>query len=104
MVRAVAVMPDGTTVVEDLKHRALQLFDANCEFLRKVHIRPASIGYHDLLPNPRGGGVFMKNDPGATYTVRSSAGGAPPPPPTSRPLWHVDLGGEEARNHTVVEG
>ena len=63
-----------------------------------------SIGYHNLLPDPRGGGVFMKKDDDDSFTVRSSADGAPPPPPTSRPLWRVDLGGEEARHDTVVEG
>ena len=104
MPTAVVVMRDGTTVVEDLRHRALQLFDANGEFLRMVRMRPASIGYHDLLPDPRGGGVFMTNDPDNSYIVSSSAGVAPPAPPTFRPLWHVDLGGEEARNDTVVEG
>ena len=104
MPTGVVVMRDGTTVVEDLRHRAFQLFDANGEFLRMVRIRPGSIGYHDLLPDPRGGGVFMKKEAGVSFTVRSSAGGAPPPPPTSRPLWRVDLGGQEARNDTVVEG
>lgn len=100
----VVVMRDGTTVVEDLKHRAFQLFDANGEFLRMVRIRPGNIGYHDLLPDPRGGGVFVKDDPSGSYITSSSAGGAPPAAPTSRPLWHVDLGGEETRNDTVVEG
>ena len=99
----VAVLRDGTTVVEDLRHRAYQLFDANGEFLRMVRMR-GSIGYHDLLPDPRGGGVFMKKEAGASITISSSAGGAPPTPPTSRPLWRVDLGGEEARNDTVVQG
>ena len=99
-------MRDGTTVVEDLRHRAYQLFDANGEFLRMVRMR-GRIGYHDLLPDPRGGGVFMKKEAGASITISSSAGGAPPAPPTpptSRPLWRVDLGGEEARNDTVVQG
>ena len=103
MPTGVAVMRDGTTVVEDLKHRAYQLFDANGEFLRMVRMR-GSIGFHDLLPDPRGGGVFMKNDPYDSFIVSSSAAGAPPAPPTSRPLWRVDFGGEEARNDTVVEG
>ena len=103
----VAVLRGGTTVVEDLKHRAYQLFDANGEFLRMVRMGPGSIGFHNLLPDPRGGGVFMKNDPYDSFIVSSSAGGVPPgapTPPTSRPLWRVDLGGEEARSDTVVEG
>ena len=106
MPTGVVVMRDGTTVVEDLRHRAYQLFDANGEFLRMVRMR-GRIGYHDLLPDPRGGGVFMKKEAGASITISSSAGGAPPAPPTpptSRPLWRVDLGGEEARNDTVVQG
>ena len=103
MPTGVAVLRDGTTVVEDLRHRAYQLFDANGEFLRMVRMR-GRIGYHDLLPDPRGGGVFMKKEAGVSITISSSAGGAPPAPPTSRPLWRVDLGGQEARNDTVVEG
>ena len=100
----VAVLRDGTTVVEDLRHRAYLLFDANGEFLRMVRMR-GGIGYHNLLPDPRGGGVFMKKDDRQRiFTVRGSADGTPPPPPTSRPLWRVDLGGEEARHDTVVEG
>ena len=99
----VAVFRDGTIVVEDLRHRAYQLFDANGEFLRMVRMR-GGIGYHNLLPDPRGKGVFMKKDDGDRITVRSSADGAPPPPPASRPLWRVDLSGEEARHDTVVEG
>ena len=62
------------------------------------------IGYHGLLPDPRGGGVFMKKDDYDSFIASTSAGGAPPPQPTSRPLWRVDLGGEEARHDTVVEG
>lgn len=104
MPTGVAVMRDGTTVVEDLKHRAYQLFDANGEFLRMVRMRPGGIGYHNLLPDPRGGGVFMKKEAGMSFSVSSSAGGAPPAAPTSRPLWRVDFGDDEARNDTVVEG
>ena len=105
MPTGVAVLRDGTTVVEDLslRHRAYQLFDANGEFLRMVRMR-GRIGYHDLLPDPRGRGVFMKKEAGVSFSTSSSAGGAPPPPPTSRPMWRVDLGGEEVRSDTVVEG
>lgn len=105
MPTAVAVMRDGTTVVEDLRHRAYQLFDANGGFMRMVRKR-GGIAYHDLFADPRGGGVFAKREEGASITITSSAGGAAPPPApsTSRPLWRVDLGGEEARNDTVVEG
>ena len=99
----VAVLRDGITVVEDLGHRAYQLFDANGEFLRMVRKR-GDIGYHNLFPDPRGEGVFMKKDDHASFDIVSSADGARPPPPTHRPLWRVDLGGDEARNDTVVEG
>ena len=102
MPTGVAVMRDGTTVVEDLRHRAYQLFDANGEFLRMVRMRDG-IGYHNLLPDPRGGGVFTMKEDGVFFSV-GSAGGPPPPPPTRRPLWRVDLGGDEALNDTVVEG
>ena len=99
----IAVLRDGTSVVEDLGHRAYQLFDANGEFLRMVRMARGGIGYHDLLPDPRGGGVFVKKDDGDSFTISSSAGRAPPAAPTTRPLWRMDLGGEEARNDTVVE-
>ncbi len=102
---AAVVLRDGTTVVEDLRHRAYQLFDANGKFLRMVRKR-SGIAYHELFPDPRGGGVFAKRVEGVSITITSSAGGAPPPPPTpstSRPLWRVDLNGDEARNDTVVE-
>jgi len=98
------VMRDGTTVVEDLRHRGYQLFDANGEFLRIVRMGPGSIGFHNLLPDPRGGGVFMKNDPHDSFIVSSSKDRARPAAPMFRPLWRVDLGGEEARTDTVVEG
>ena len=98
----IAVMRDGTIVVEDLGHRAYQLIDANGEFLRMVRMARGGIGIHDLLPDPRGGGVFMKKDDGVSFTISSSSGGTPPAAPTSRPLWRMDLGGEEARNDTVV--
>lgn len=98
----VAVLRDGTIVVEDLGHRAYQLFDANGEFLRMVRMARGGIGYHNLFPDPRGGAVFMKKDAGASITISSSAGGAPPAAPTTRPLWRMDLGSEEARNDTVV--
>lgn len=101
MPTGVAVMRDGTAVVEDLGHGAYQLFGANGEFLRRVRMAPSNIGYHNLLPDPRGGGVFMSNEEGVSF--RSS--GAPPPAhPASRPVWRMDLGGDEARNDTVVEG
>lgn len=96
----VAVMRDGTTVVEDLGHGAYQLFDANGEFLRRVPMAHSNIGYHNMLPDPRGGGVFMSDEEGVSFNV----GGAPSPRPTWRPVWRMDLGGEEARNDTVVEG
>lgn len=102
MPTGVAVMRDGTTVVEDLRHRAYQLFDADGEFLRMVRMR-GGIGYHNLLPDPRGGGVFTMKEDGVFFSV-GSADGDPPPPPTFRPLWRVDLGGDDARNDTVVEG
>ena len=40
MPTAAVVMRDGTTVVEDLRHRAYQLFDANGGFVRMVRKRP----------------------------------------------------------------
>ena len=100
----VAVLRDGTSVVEDLGHRAYQLFDANGEYLRMVRMARSNIGFHDLLSDPRGGGVFVKNDDYDTFIASGSAGGAVPAPPASRPLWRADLGGEETRNDTVVRG
>ena len=100
MPTGVAVMRDGTTVVEDLGHGAYLLFDANGEFLRRVRMAPSNIGFHNMLPDPRGGGVFMSDEEGVSFNV----GGTPLPRPTSRPVWRMEFGGEEARNDTVVEG
>lgn len=96
-----AVMRDGTTVVNDLGHRAYQLFDANGEFVRMVR---AGVDSRTMLGDPRGGGVFKGDFNGTTSISISSQGGPPPPPPTSRPVVRMDLGGEDVRVDTVVQG
>ena len=96
-----AVMRDGTTVVNDLGHRAYQLFDANGGFVRMVR---AGVDSRTMLVDPRGGGVFKGDFNGTTSLSISSQGGPPPPPPTSRPVVRMDLGGEEVRVDTVVQG
>jgi len=96
-----AVMRDGTTVVGDRGHRAYQLFDADGRFLRMVRGR---VDRRTMLPDPRGGGVFKGHSDDLMISVSSSGGGTPPPPPTSRPVVRLDLGGDEVRADTVVEG
>lgn len=96
-----AVMRDGSTVVNDLGHRAFQLFDANGEFVRMVRL---GVDSRSMLADPRGGGVFKGDFNGTTSISIGSQGGPPPPPPTSRPVVRMDLGGEEVRTDTVVEG
>lgn len=108
-----AVMRDGTVVVNDVGHRAYQLFDANGEFLRMVRWAHrgsgGSVGSNTLLPDPRGGGVFT----GDVFTGRRfgrntrlmiSGDGATADPPTSRPVLRLGLDGDEVRTDTVVEG
>ena len=98
------VMRDGTTVVNDLGHRAYQLYDASGKFLRMVR---AGLDSRSMLADPRGGGVFKGDFNGSTSISISSQGGAvvpPRSPPTSRPVVRMDLGGEEVRADTVVEG
>ena len=99
--RGFAVMRDGTTVVNDLGHRAYQLYDADGKFLRMVR---AGLDSRSMLVDPRGGGVFKGDFNGTTSISSSSQGGPPPPPPTSRPVVRMDLGGDEVRADTVVEG
>ena len=99
--RGFAVLRDGTTVVNDLGHRAHQLFDADGKFLRMVR---AGLDSRSMLADPRGGGVFKGDFNGTTSISMSSRGGPPPPPPTSRPVVRMDLGGEEVRTDVVVEG
>ena len=102
--RNFAVMRDGTTVVNDLGHRAYQLYDANGKFLRMVR---AGLDSRSTFADPRGGGVFKGDFNGSTSVSISSQGGAAvplPSPPTSRPVVRMDLGGEDVRADTVVEG
>jgi len=94
-----AVLRDGTTVVNDRGHSAYQLFGRNGEFLRMVR---GSAGLGTLLPDPRGGGVFAGNP--RDIVMRRPGDASPPDPPTSRPVLHLDLGGDSVQTDTIVEG
>lgn len=101
-----AVMRDGTVVVMDMGHRGYQLFDANGEYLRMAR----GMGrWGTLLADPRGGGVFTGDIPGLDAGRRTSmfvSTGAETrsDPPASRPVLRLDLGDEDVRTDTVVEG
>lgn len=96
---ALAVLPDGTSVVSDIGHRAYQLFDASGAFLRavRVGVPELSILYASAIhPDPRGPGV---------YAVPTRAGPAMGrAPANSRPVLRLDLGGDAMRTDTAARG
>ena len=103
-----SVMRDGTMVVMDAGHRAYQLFDADGQFLRMVR---GAGRWSTMLADPRGGGVFtgpISAGVGGANLVMSnvvvSGNETPSDPPASRSVLRLDLGGEEARVDTVVDG
>lgn len=63
---ALAVLPDGTSVVSDIGHRAYQLFDASGAFVRAVRVGMAELAIlyaNPIHPDPRGSGGVCPADP-----------------------------------------
>jgi len=101
-----AVLRDGTTVVNDLGHRAYQLFDRSGRYLRMVRTRESPGGVASsraIQGDPRGGAVFA-GGLGASVGFHGGDGGAPAAPPTSRPVTWVGLEGEVVETDTVADG
>ena len=104
---AFTVLRNGTTVVNDLGHRAYQLFDDSGQYLRMVRTNNGSPGGVTSSPairaDPRGGAVFAG---GFGTNVRLFAGGGSVPamPPKSRPVTRVGLNDEVVEVDTVANG
>ena len=101
-----AVLHDGTVVVSDIGHRAFQLLDASGGLIRMVRVGDDLAGMSvlgEILPDPRGAGVFAGAFGGPGVTIRG-AGAGPVTPPTSRPVMRVGLGGETMQADTMVHG
>lgn len=96
---ALAVLPDGTSVVSDIGHRAYQLFDATGAFVRavRVGVPELSILYASPVhPDPRGSGVFALPTRAGPTMGRA--------PANSRPVLRLDLGSDALRTDTVARG
>ena len=88
-----AVMRDGTTVVSDVKHDALQLFDPSGTFMRMVR-RPDELGMTSgTQRDPRGGAVLAES-----FAMSMGRGW------TSRPLLRLFLAGDVVQFDTATEG
>ena len=101
-----AVLRDGTTVVNDLGHRAYQLFDVSGQYLRMVRTSdpPGGVASSRAIQgDPRGGAVFAGGI-GTSLALHGGDGGAPAVPPTSRPVTRVGLEGEVVETDTVADG
>ncbi len=96
---AMAVLPDGTSVVSDIGHRAYQLFDESGAFVRAVRAGVAGLPLlyaNAMHADPRGTGV---------YALPSRAGPAMGSAPAeSRPVLRLDLGSEDMTADTVAKG
>ena len=107
------VMRDGTTIIDDLGHRAYHIFDASGQFQRMVRKRMGATGsgnesagmtvsatvLQELQVDPRGGAVYSTE--GQQVIVGSL--GSPAVPVDHRPVYRHALDGEEARTETVVQ-
>ena len=96
---ALAVLPDGTSVVSDIGHRAYQLFDGSGAFLRavRVGVSELSVLYAGAMhPDPRGSGVYALPTRAGPTMGRA--------PANSRPVLRLDLGGDAVRTDTVAKG
>ncbi|MDE2973456.1 MAG: hypothetical protein OXU64_01865 [Gemmatimonadota bacterium] len=101
-----AVLRDGTTVVNDLGHRAYQLFDRSGRYLRMVRTSESPGGVASsraIQGDPRGGAVFA-GGLGTSVGFHGGDGGALAAPPTSRPVTWVGLDGEVVETDTVANG
>lgn len=96
---ALAVLPDGTSVVSDIGHRAYQLFDASGAFVRAVRVGVPELSILYASPihaDPRGSGVFALPTRAVPNMGRA--------PANSRPVLRLDLGSEALRTDTVARG
>ena len=93
----IAILRDGTTVVEDNGHDAYQIFDPSGAFLRMVRMAGTGsrvVVVSDVFPDPRGGALYK---PGHGGTGDGST-------PGSRPVTRLGLAGEVVDTDTVASG
>lgn len=100
MPTALAVLPDGTTVVQDLLHRAYLVFGPGGDFQGSVPLtqdgaamRSLSVSVGLLIPDLRGGAVY---DAGTDVTIAPGRSDQR----AGRPIRHLPVSGDGA--HTVV--
>lgn len=96
---ALAVLPDGTSVVSDIGHRAYQLFDASGAFVRAVRVGVPELSILYASPihaDPRGSGVYALPTRAGPTMGRA--------PASSRPVLRLDLGSDAMRTDTVAKG
>ena len=96
---ALAVLPDGLSVVSDIGHRAYQLFDASGAFVRAVRVGVPELPILYASPihaDPRGSGVFALPTRAVPNMGRT--------PANSRPVLRLDLGSDALRTDTVARG
>ena len=100
---SMGVMRDGTAVVTDIRHRAYQLFDEFGAFARMVRVdmavMPLVFGLETTV-DPRGDGVYAVEPRGAAGRDM----GSDAPPPLSRPIYRLNIEGDDAGIDTVAEG
>ncbi|MDE2762834.1 MAG: hypothetical protein OXQ94_09610 [Gemmatimonadota bacterium] len=94
----IAIMRDGTAVVEDNGHDAYQIFDPAGTFMRMVRMAETGskvVVVTDVFPDPRGG---------ALYKPRDGGGAGDGAAPGSRPVTRIGLAGEAVDTDTVAVG
>lgn len=84
-------MRDGTTVVGESRHAALQIFDPVGNFVRMVR-RPEGMMFRDIQGDPRGGHLLTLSS--ARNTRRW----------TSQPIVRMSLAGDVAEMEIIAEG
>jgi len=100
-----AVMRDGSVVVADFGYPAYQVFDANGRFQRMVEWAPRVVWAVStgLMPDPRGGAVFLAVGAPAQALEMVNRGGVTPSP-TTRPIERLDITGDVVIRDTVATG
>jgi len=100
-----AVMRDGSVVVADFGYPAYQVFGANGQFLRRVEWAPRLVWAVStgLMPDPRGGAVFVAVGSPLKAIEMVNRGGVIPSH-TTRPIERLDITGDVVIRDTVATG
>ena len=100
-----AVLRDGSVVVADFAYPSYQVFDANGQFQRMVEWAPRVVWAVStgLMPDPRGGAVFVAVGSPAQAFEMVNRGGVTPSP-TTRPIERLNITGDVVVRDTVGIG